>query len=298
MAFYTLGDNWNIPITLKKEGGLFDVSGATIEAGIFYVKGNTKETVIDYKNVDELTSGSDWGNGLIVADFTDIETAAITYYNNLFVSVKVMIGLALYEYPLKEINVQEASYISVPTLPFSDLCEDVFLELPDVPKALIEKRIQLTIRDFAIRTDAWHETTIITSTESESYSMYKSGVSKIHKIIKVTVDGQEIEPYIYRLDDDTIVFDSNYNYKPKLDSEIIVTLSMIPNSCECPDFFIHLYSRELIAGTIANLMMMPNRSWTNFDISTVFKKEYYSGVERELSRQISEGTYNSRGLSA
>ena len=41
MSAYKVGEVWQIPITLKKEGSIYDASSKVVEAGIFHIKGNS-----------------------------------------------------------------------------------------------------------------------------------------------------------------------------------------------------------------------------------------------------------------
>jgi len=296
MSSFKIGENWNIPINLKKENAVFDASSKVVQSRLIYLKGNVQEVLVDYKNLSDSTSGSDWTNGLVVAEYTSGETAAITKFNNVFIEITVTDGADVTIWPLREVMVESSIYISVPVLPYSDLRDDVFLEVPDAPIPLILKRIESVLQDFCKATDAWQEKASFQSTDVSSYSLYRNGVGRISKILSVTVDDYVLNPKYYVLDDCDIKFVNGF--KPNLGSQIVVLLSLIPIDGFCADFIINMYKRELVAGCVSSLMMMPNRSWTSFQLAPIFKKEYFSAVCRELSKQASNGTSESIGIKA
>ena len=296
MSSYKIGDNWLIPINLKKENSSFIATGKTVQSRLIYLKGNTEVVLIDSKTLSDSATGADWANGLVVAEYTSGETNALTKFNNIFIEIKVTDGAQVDIWPLREIMVETSSYVSVPVLPYSDLKDDVFLEVPDAPIALIMKRIELVLQDFCKKTDSWIETATVTSTNAESYSIYRNGMTRIQKILTVKVDNVVLDPYYYVLDDCDILFKNDY--KPQIDSEIKISLSLMPINGFCADFIINMYRKELVSGCVSSLMMMPNRSWTSFQLAPIFKKEFFHAVSRELSRQASFGTDKSGGISA
>jgi hypothetical protein len=78
MAEYFTGDDWTIPVTLKKNGSVFDVSGGTVTAAVVKLNGDTPTVLIDDTVQSEVATGADWTNGIVIVEFakanTDIST--------------------------------------------------------------------------------------------------------------------------------------------------------------------------------------------------------------------------------
>jgi hypothetical protein len=177
------------------------------------------------------------------------------------------------------------------------MTNDVLMELPDVPAPLIEQRMQKVIQDFCERTNAWQETSSHTGVQGqEEYTLTKSDEGEIIKIMKVTVDGNEVAYGNYELVDGKLSFPGNF--VPNTDNEIVATISLIPNTNQCPDWFLTHYKNHLINGCVSSLMKLPRRPWTDYGLARFFEKEFFKGVGLELNRQANAGANNSGGFMA
>tara|TARA_R110002074_G_scaffold139781_3_gene285755 strand:- start:7100 stop:7630 length:531 start_codon:yes stop_codon:yes gene_type:complete len=172
------------------------------------------------------------------------------------------------------------------------MTNDVLMELPDVPKPLINIRMGKVITDFCERTNAWQEDDSHTAISAQTdYLLVKSTHGEIIRIMKVTVDGNEVAYGNYELKYKSISFMGSY--VPSANSTIVVTMSLIPNSGYCPDWFITKYKKYLISGCVSSLMMMPKRPWTDYGASKFYEKDFFKGVGLELYRASCGGSNNS-----
>ncbi len=190
----------------------------------------------------------------------------------------------------------------------SAISDEVRLELPDAPVNLILAKLRTVIREFCRRTDAWtHTETITIESGTTQYNLTPPTDTVALKIMYIEIDGYRYSPFTdayrhiahnFKLlpGEDIIEFDSQF--PPSAGTDFEVTYSVLPTADSIDDFIYQDYSRELVAGTIAYLMKMPKRPFTDFNLSQFFMKEYMKGVSRELTRQASDGTNYNKGFSA
>lgn len=90
MAEYFTGDDWTINVTLKKNGVVFDASGATsVKAALVSLTGSepTEQIAATVQNAG--ATGADWTNGLVVVEFAAAATALVSKYGTLYLEVQV-----------------------------------------------------------------------------------------------------------------------------------------------------------------------------------------------------------------
>lgn len=171
------------------------------------------------------------------------------------------------------------------------------MELPDVPAPLINLRMIKTTTDFCERTNAWQEESSHTGVDAQrEYTLVKSTEGEIIKIMKVTIDDNEVALGNYELKDGNLCFPDYY--VPNEGAAVVATFSLIPNTNQVPDFFVSKYKKHLISGCVSSLMMMPKRPWTDYNASKLFEKDYFKGVGLELNRQANGGVGNVGGVQA
>lgn len=91
MSVIVLGDDSEVPVTLKKNKATFSIdAGAVIKAAVV----NTdRDTVIAGPvTVNNNATGSDLANSLIVVEFTEEETGAITVEGDALLEIQVLDG--------------------------------------------------------------------------------------------------------------------------------------------------------------------------------------------------------------
>lgn len=212
------------------------------------------------------------------------------------------------------LDVENSNAVDSPILLYTDnvsisgICDDVLLEIPDAPRPLILQKLRTVIADFCQRTDAWQEDhTFQFVTDQLTYTYNPAGNSDVRKIMYLKQDGIRVSPFsgtrrnvshYFSLvpGQNQIKFDQ-YN-QPANGTEFTITLSLKPKGDYIPEWIADDYRRELVAGCMAYLMKMPKRSFTGYQESQFFMKEYIKGVSRELSRRASDGTEYSGGISA
>ena len=94
MAIITTGDDAAIPFTAKKDGQTFAIdAGAVIKAVLTSLD---RETVISPEvTVNNVATGTDLLNSLVIVEFTEAETAAITELGEAYLEVQIDDGTKL-----------------------------------------------------------------------------------------------------------------------------------------------------------------------------------------------------------
>lgn len=87
MKYFT-GDDWDINVTLKLNGVVYDASGATIKAALIrYIQGVPTQTIAD-TTMSSGATGADWTNGIIVLEFPAASTATVDFYTRYDVEIQ------------------------------------------------------------------------------------------------------------------------------------------------------------------------------------------------------------------
>ena len=88
MAVITTGDYAEIPFRMKKNGATFAISGsATIKAVLTNLD---RQTIISPEVIVNLSAnGTDLANSLVIVEFTEAESAAITELGEALLEVQV-----------------------------------------------------------------------------------------------------------------------------------------------------------------------------------------------------------------
>lgn len=108
MSFFT-GDDWELTITIRKNGVAFDASSGTINAAVVQVIGGRPTTIIAATAQSEVATGADWANGVIIVEFASAATGTVNVYDNLFIELQVDKGGKKTTWPLQKITVQEGT---------------------------------------------------------------------------------------------------------------------------------------------------------------------------------------------
>ena len=73
------GDEWSVPVTLKKDNIPFDVSAATeIKAILSDSDGKNPVILIPEVVLNPVAAGANWSNGIVVVEFAAVDTAPLT----------------------------------------------------------------------------------------------------------------------------------------------------------------------------------------------------------------------------
>jgi len=88
MAIITTGDNAEIPFTMKKNGETFVISGTAVVKAVLTNK--DRQTIISAEVAVNLSvTGTDLTKSLVIVEFTEAETLAITELGQAILEVQV-----------------------------------------------------------------------------------------------------------------------------------------------------------------------------------------------------------------
>ena len=88
IATITTGDDSNLPVQLKKDNATFVIdAGAVIKAVITTT--DSSSTLSETITIDNLATGTDLSNSLIIVNFTPAQTGAITTYGTALLEIQV-----------------------------------------------------------------------------------------------------------------------------------------------------------------------------------------------------------------
>lgn len=173
-----------------------------------------------------------------------------------------------------------------------DLYTKVKVELPLAPDLLIKQRLRQVGIDFCERTDMWTEPYTVTSIDGTLiYPITHSAESDIRKIISAKMNGYELSVLDYELDGENIVFGKN-----PFPNEILVVVSLKPNANKILDEILTHYERSLVMGTVASLLKLPGRPWTNIQASEYYQRDFFRGITSALTKVANKGLRKHRGL--
>jgi len=103
------GDDWDISITLKKDGVAFDVSAATeILGSVVDSDGTTVSTIIGTVTADSGATGADWANGIVVLEFANANTASLDPQKG-WVEIQVTIASKKTTWPRPSLDIKEGT---------------------------------------------------------------------------------------------------------------------------------------------------------------------------------------------
>lgn len=88
MGTITTGDDVALPVQLKKNNASFVINaGATIKAAVINSDGT--RVLSEVVTLNNLATGADLANSLVVAEFTSAQTAAIKEYGSAILEIQV-----------------------------------------------------------------------------------------------------------------------------------------------------------------------------------------------------------------
>lgn len=88
MTIITTGDYVDVPFQAKKNGATFVISGTAVIKAVLTNK--DRQTLISPEvNVNLLAPGTDLLNSLVIVEFTEVESAAITELGECYLEVQI-----------------------------------------------------------------------------------------------------------------------------------------------------------------------------------------------------------------
>jgi len=103
------GDDWDISITLKKDGVVYDVSTATdISASVVTDDGTSPTTLVSAVTCSIGATGADWANGLVVVEIPNATTTALSA-QRAYLEVQVTIAAKKQTWPRQTIDIKKGT---------------------------------------------------------------------------------------------------------------------------------------------------------------------------------------------
>jgi len=100
------GDDWDIVVTLKKDGVAFDVSTATaIQAAVVSDDGTAPTTIVSAVTLDSGATGASWATGVVVIEIPAATTGALTS-QRAYVEIQVTLGGKKSTWPRQPIDIK------------------------------------------------------------------------------------------------------------------------------------------------------------------------------------------------
>lgn len=102
------GDDWDISITLNKDGAAYDVSTATdISAAVVSDNGIAPTTIIAAATQSSVATGADWANGVVVVEIPNASTDVTP--QNAYLEIQVTLGGKKTTWPRNNIVIKKGT---------------------------------------------------------------------------------------------------------------------------------------------------------------------------------------------
>lgn len=174
----------------------------------------------------------------------------------------------------------------------ASLAEDIVFRLPGCTDLMIRKTIGSVYRDFCRRTCA-----LVTKRKiglKSGVACYgvapflRGGVVDCVRSVS-TEDGREINTFV--ASDGTIVVEKSYLPVDGETKNIIVETVEIPGiGCEeAPRWFLDKYGDAIISGTLAKLMAMTGRAWSDAQMAAIENSNFNSALTEARVRSLGGG---------
>lgn len=180
---------------------------------------------------------------------------------------------------------------------YNDLLSYMIVDLPSCPDKVILQQLRQTGRDFLARTEIWTEDldSINVVANTADYDLSVGDNAYILRIKKAEYLGGTLAPDdFYFLNNKTFRFVTT-PVASKTDAlDITVILSPLLNSEIIPIWILERYAEPIMAGAKRNLLVMPNKPWSNPDLGNYFDEIYSIGIstgKRESYAGYTSGSF-------
>lgn len=182
---------------------------------------------------------------------------------------------------------------------YKNLLPQVQVLLPGCPEALVLDTFKATGRSFCLETEAWIEQLALISlvASQAAYSLVPSFEAEIKRIESVrmgttasppTEDTTVTSPEGYDLTlsstgiQNVLTFRTSHVPATAQTSGLMVKVVLVPrlDCVELPAWFMERWAEALVAGTLADLMAMPKKAWTNFALVGKYQATLQTHVSR------------------
>lgn len=175
---------------------------------------------------------------------------------------------------------------------FSTFYDHLLPELPGCTTEFVDLHLLQVARDFCTRTSAWRDTfdTIASQDDTLTYDLFTSEArTELVQLLRLTIndvllwcaeDPAENEdqpenpadqpPFVINGDGDLITLEE------QPEGDIVMVGSMRPTmaATSLPDLLLNDYLEAIRTGTLARLMVMSGKRWTDRDLATIYGREY------------------------
>jgi len=183
-----------------------------------------------------------------------------------------------------------------------DLIEDMFIELPGCPEALIKQQLRLAARDFCRQSEAYkiELDPINLVADQQEYDLEPGMNASIARLIWVKT-GEDIDEFTEPLDPADYVLQEEYTLKllnapsSSITDGLVVKVALRPefdDECDLDPFFLERYSSTIIAGAKFLLMKMPKKPWSYPDVAMLYRQEFRDGINEAKREFYYDYKYN------
>lgn len=88
MSVIVTGDDVALPVTLSKDGAVFNIPGAATVKALLISKDRVNILIPEVTCLNNAT-GADWPNSLVIVPFTSAETEAVTDFDSALLEIQV-----------------------------------------------------------------------------------------------------------------------------------------------------------------------------------------------------------------
>jgi hypothetical protein len=144
----------------------------------------------------------------------------------------------------------------------STLSSLVAHDVANAPRFLVLKMLRLSAQDFCRQSDYWQEDDTFPLTGADDYTIAYSSIVNPCRVVEVKLDGKKLKAKVD-------YFESNRGtielYNKALSGQLTLIVSVEPkNECnEIDDDLANFYQQGIVAGAVARLLRMPEKSWSN-----------------------------------
>ena len=198
------------------------------------------------------------------------------------------------------------------------LIPEIRTHLNSAPDITCTIYLQRALKQFCKDTGVWivnaGSTTITPPTDTDPTSPVEVDIpdadnedwtfpdeSYLQSIKKILLGGRELErvsgaeapKYWYDWVAQKLYIDSNHITSDSVELEVYVVLTTTKDVQEIPDFFVERYSEGVSNYAISEMMLMPNRPWSDARLAGSFLKKYQLRVSEAkvaIARQGTTGT--------
>jgi hypothetical protein len=186
---------------------------------------------------------------------------------------------------------------------YADLYPLIAHDLPSCEEPTVVLALQLAGREFCNKTEVWAATLdpIDIVTDTLSYTLIWFEETHVKKVIKVEIDGEEIDPELYTFTPgNTLVLDECLTPAAGITDGLVVEVIFVPRltTSEIADFIFERWAEALVAKAIAIEAMKPNKPWSSPTVAAAAAATYFEKVSEAMAQAATSYKSGCSGLEA